>query len=434
MNTPLETAAVLLLHGDQVLVRDFGRRTALPQLQIRSLRRPAEELTSAIREAWKVDTVLLFRSSSSVYIAESMITFRPTRCDLRWVHQHELADDLLECENRRLHRSVQELEQFCNQSDAPFARTGWLRKLLHWVEERISAESPSLVYGVRQLNAGPQFTLLRIETSRGVLWFKATGGPNASECEITLCLAKLYPRFIALPIAHHSVWNGWLSHDVQGRLLCDLPSCLAWQCAGDELAQLQVASSTHIPSLLDAGCLDLRGPALRRNLDEFIEVFCGVERSEGHTSLSFERRLRDVLSEAIDVMEAINLPACLNHTDPNPENLVLKDEQCVFLDWAGAAVSSPLLTLEYLLRYCGGSPEFSERRETVSRRYMRRLSEGFAVEPLARAKQHSAQLAAYGFLISQPNWRESAAPDRGRTFARICRLIVGSADCVSTVA
>lgn len=428
VNSSFQTAPVLLLSGHQALMRGSGDKISLPRLQVRPHRRPAEEMTSAIREAWGTEAVVLFRSSSSVYIAESISAPLKSSCDYNWVSRRELVDNyLLESDRILLQESLRQLERFGDQPDAPFAQLGWFRHLLQWIEDRVPGVSPSVCY--RQLNAGPQFTLIRLDMSLGALWFKATGGPYAKECRITLHLAELCPGFIAPPIAHHCAWNGWLSHEVEGHLLCDLPSCAAWRLVGDQLAQLQLTSSSHILSLLADGCLDLRASALRRDLDDFIEVFRRSASSE-ETSNVAEQRLRDTLLGAIEGMEATELPACLNHMDPNPENLLLTDERCVFLDWAGAGISSPLLSLEYLLRHCMGVSGALENREALSEGYMRRWSEGFASEALLKAKRHSARLAAYAFLTSQVNWRESEAPDQARTFVRICRFIFGSADQV----
>ncbi|MGC2332364.1 MAG: hypothetical protein WA581_12990, partial [Candidatus Acidiferrales bacterium] len=76
----------------------------------------------------------------------------------------------------------------------PFAKPGWMEELLAWVTEQIEPLGLRLTGEFRQLNASPNFSLVRIETNGTAVWFKATGEPNSHELRVSVALARHFPR------------------------------------------------------------------------------------------------------------------------------------------------------------------------------------------------------------------------------------------------
>jgi hypothetical protein len=61
--------------------------------------------------------------------------------------------------------------------------------------------------------------------------------------------------------------------------------------------------------------------------------------------------LRLHLEEALSILDHSNIPDALGHLDLNPGNVVVSDDNCIFLDWAQAYVGHPFLTFQYLSEY-----------------------------------------------------------------------------------
>jgi hypothetical protein len=159
-----------------------------------------------------------------------------------------------------------------DSSVGPFARLDWFKELREWVQTVIEPSGFHLNERFRQLNASPSFSLVRFETDGPAVWFKAVGEPNQREFPITSTLAQLFPNYLPGILATRPDWNGWLTREVAGKLLCDVQEVALWERAAAALAELQIESIDHGARVLAAGARDLGATALSKLIQPFIEI------------------------------------------------------------------------------------------------------------------------------------------------------------------
>jgi len=263
------------------------------------------------------------------------------------------------------------------------------------------------------LNASPTFSLIRLETDDGALWFKATGEPNAHELPVSLLLARLFPGHVPRILGVHHSWNGWLSTEASGTALDEISDCSAWERAAEGLAELQIASIGKSAELLEAGCKDLRISKLKERIDPFLArmaEFMSVQekRSPEPLSTSELASLGEGLKESCSLLQSFGLPDTLGHIDFNPGNILVSPDRCVFLDWAEGCVSYPLITFEYLREHIGRSGVHEpSAHERLTAAYVRPWGSFYSPDDLTRALAVSPLIAVFAYAIASEAWRAS---------------------------
>src|SRR5262249_33510396 len=241
----------------------------------------------------------------------------------------------------------------------------------------------------QQFNTEPTFALVRLETNGPALWFKAVGEPNLREYGITLAISALFPSFVPELIAAHPAWNGWLSKEVEGRQLGD-SSTLLWERAARALGELQTVSVDKIQTLLNAGCRDLRCESLLSFVDPFMNRMTELmaEQRKSPPARLTEPELQSLaerMKVAIEAWANLQIPDSIGHLDLNPENLLISEHRCIFLDWAEAYVGPPFLTFEYL---CGCASRLAPDEVNLSANsYFGCWREHVSAQALSRAQE-----------------------------------------------
>jgi len=308
--------------------------------------------------------------------------------------------------------ALDELDSYARgEKTGPFARPGWLRELFQWVEEQTSPLGLRPTGKFRQLNASPTFSLLRLATNDGALWFKATGEPNAHELVVSLVLARLFPRHVPRILGVHRSWNGWLSAEVSGTALDEISDCFTLEQAAGELAELQIASIGKSRELLEGKCKDLRISGVVKFIDPFLARmadFMAAQEKKSPAPLSNSElaSLGDGLKESCSLLQSFSLPDTLGHIDFNPGNILVSPDHCVFLDWAEGCVTNPLITFEYLRRHMERSGVKEPAADArLSAAFLRPWTAFFSPEDLRRALAAVPPVAVLVHAISSDAWR-----------------------------
>jgi hypothetical protein len=287
-----------------------------------------------------------------------------------------------------------------------------------------------------QLNATPTFSLMRIETSGGAVWFKATGEPNARELPISISLDRLFPDYVPRVLGVHPTWNGWLSEEAPGRTLEESSDSQAWAEAARTLAELQIASVPKTTMLIAAGCRDLRLRELSRRIDPFVHRMSdlmALQKKQPPQVLKDAEleSLGDYLKDALCRLEQHRMPSTLGHLDLNPGNIVVSPSGCRFLDWAEASVTHPLFTFEYLWEHLQRrSPGCHVAREAFVSAYLRPWQSFFSPETIAQAMAYSPLLALFAYAIAGEKWSSPETfqnPALGGYFRGLARRAYGEA-------
>src|SRR5260370_12298139 len=253
-------------NASEILLAQDGSGWTLPRVAIRPRQRLAEQLVSGVNEKWGLETYCLFVPNPS-----RVRTGDGTKCAVMesarhndkapsgtcWMPVSAAADCSDAGEAVAIRESLEELDSYARGArPGPFARPGWLRELFLWVEEQVSPLGLRVTGRFRQWNASPTFSLIRLETNDGALWFKATGEPNSHELTVSLLLARLFPGHVPRILGVHTSWNGWLSTEASGTALDEISDSSAWERVAEALAELQIASIGKSREL-EARCPDV---------------------------------------------------------------------------------------------------------------------------------------------------------------------------------
>jgi hypothetical protein len=420
----LDTYRLLITRreGSEILVVGNGPDWSLPRTEIPSHQRLAEQLTTAIRKTFELESFCLFvasphsseQSGPSVDCAvmESVKPNGPVPAGTCWMPAgvFDRCRDAEETEAVR--NALGELISYgIGEKPGPFGRAGWLRELFPWAQEQVAPLGLRLTGSFRQLNASPRFSLIRLETDGIALWFKATGKPNEHELAVTLSVARLFPRHVPRILGIHSAWNGWLSAEASGIQLDDIAECTAWERAAESLADLQISSIGKCSELLEGQCKDLRLARLAELIDPFVErmgefMAAQEKRTPAPLARTELASLREGLEESCELLASFHLPDTLGHVDFNAGNILVSPDRCIFLDWAEGSIIHPFVTFEYLRQHIERSavrePAGCER---IAAAYLRSWQVFFSPELLRRVMAIIPLIAVFVYAVAGDAWR-----------------------------
>jgi hypothetical protein len=411
-------------NASEILLLPNGSGWALPRLEIHAHQRLAEQLTGEVNRAWGVEAYCLLIPSLSTCsqdgepkcaVMESVQPNYDVPNGTFWVRSVAVDGCVEAREARLIPEALKELHVYAEDEKAgPFARPGWLAELFRWTQEQVAPLGLRLTGAFQQLNASPTFSLIRLETEGGAVWFKATGEPNSHEMCFTVALARLFPQSVPQILGIHWGWNGWLSAEAAGTSLDQITDFSAWEHAAEELAELQIASIGRTAELLQTAQLkDLRLPRLAGRIDPFLarmsELMATQEkRSPAPLAEPELGALAEGLKESCALLESFRLPNTLGHIDFNPGNILVSQDQCVFLDWSEACIANPFLTFEYLREHLARTgieePAASERLVAA---YLRPWASFYSPDELRRALALSPLIAVFAYAVANDSWRSA---------------------------
>jgi hypothetical protein len=420
----LETYRVIVLDrsGTEVLLVPNGQYHILPRVEVPRWQRVAENLTTAIKSEWGQEVVGLFElpatnSGTLYFAAESLRLRRDSDVPTRWVPISALGQDSLE---PRDYAAIDEVSKVSKGEIGgafvgPFARPGWFCDLRNWIDSVIEPMGFHANGEFRQLNASASFILLRFEADGTAVWFKAVGEPNLKEFAITCALAQLFPDYLPPMLGTRPDWNGWLSREIQGKLLSEIQEQASWERTAAALARLQVESVGRGLQILGAGAHHLSSMALSRLIEPFVNVVAQLmQRQTKVPPAVLDSKdllaLTESLQSAVDATEATGIPETLGHLDLNPGNIVISEKRCAFLDWAEAYIGNPLFSLEYLLQHARrtlGVDSQSERRIVTA--YSAQWDGIISPAAIVDALSFAPLLAVFAYAVGNDTWRQAAS-------------------------
>jgi thiamine kinase-like enzyme len=398
--------------GSHLLLQD---RDLLPEMSIPSFTRPAEEITSRLKDVWGLPAVVLWTQPIATDVNHYYAVLEGCKLDWRirqgldWVAIQTAATCLNEVQAKAVeecHAKALKLPM-CVDSE-PFSRLGWIYGVQEWIEDVIT---PRAITGFSQLGGSENTAIVRFETTESPVWFKAVGEADPQEFQTTQILSTLFPKYLPRILAFDGSRKAWLMEN-GGQSLRHYQHLDAWKTVAQRLSALQIESLSRTSDLLEAGCCDMRSTTLLSLVDSFFEVMHDLmKRQTKSPPRPLEKRelfeLEASLREALNELSALGIPDALGHSDFNPGNILITPDRCVFIDWSAAHVGNPFLTLEYLLahrrRTCPAPQgEGQDLREVYAQCWLTRLQP----EQTARALQLTPMVAVYASAISTNSWRD----------------------------
>jgi len=350
---------------DEMLLGTDGTKFALPLISIPAHERIAANINRVVEEELGLHVVSLYevfpgdqkRPAEIFYHAAVTAQSRESTPEgMYWTCVRSLNASSFSC-----HDDFAAIESFRSGLESkrrtadPFLKPNWFAGVTCWVEESLRRHSRQLTGPFQQLNASSTFSLIRFETDKTPVWFKAVGTPNIQEFPVTLALARVCPAFLSKILASKTEWNAWLAEEAPGTSLSSGAEICQWESAAASLAHLQILALPAAEEMCTAGARDLRSLHLFSLVAPFFEFLAECSREsqlqdlDGFGSRDFHE-LGAATQDTLTALDKLHLAESIGHMDLNPQNVFCAGKDCVFLDWAEAFVGCPFFSFEYLLQ------------------------------------------------------------------------------------
>jgi hypothetical protein len=215
----------------------------------------------------------------------------------------------------------------------------WLAGAHAWIR----AHAPGDVLAIEQPHVRPWSTAMRVETTDGVVWFKANSDAHRHEAAATALLARVRPDALPELVAHDPETGWMLVRDAGERLrgLVDRERSLArWLDVLPLYARLQLDAAPLADALLADGVPDRRLAFLP---DQFDRMLDRIEDGDAY------RRLVPLVHERAERLAVCGIPETIQHDDLHDAQVFVRGGRYLFTDWGDAVVTHPFLSMSVAL-------------------------------------------------------------------------------------
>jgi hypothetical protein len=305
----------------------------------------------------------------------------------------------------------------------------WLAESRAWIDAELAGLGLAVSGAVEQPHVRPWSTVLRIPTTAGDVWFKASMPAVAYEVGVLPVLVARRPDRLPRLLATDRD-RGWMLQADGGtrlrELLAEHPDPSRWEAVLPLYADLQLAVAADRDEILAAGAPDRR---LAR-LPALYEDLLARQRSLSADELSRLGELAPTVSRLCGELAAHELPETIQHDDLHDGNVFVRDGAYVFFDWGDSCVAHPFFTLHVTMRVLAynlgveeGAPELDRYRDAYLEPWtslrtraelLRALGPADLLGGIARAL--AWQLVSDGVQPAARDEYEDAVVDRLRTF------------------
>jgi hypothetical protein len=233
----------------------------------------------------------------------------------------------------------------------------WFAQASAWIHLQLEQQGIQAHGSIEQPHARPWSTVLRVPTSVGDLYFKATAPMLAHEPALTEALSRWRPDCMLQLLAIDRD-RGWMLMRDGGVTLRSQIQSVAdirrWHDILPIYAEVQIQMSSRCDELLAFGTLDRRLTTLPAQYEQLLAdtTALRVDLPDGLTAQEY-RRLRDLRPQVTLLCEQLaqyHIPETLHHDDFHDANILVRDDRFVFSDWGESCVAHPFFTLLVMLR------------------------------------------------------------------------------------
>ncbi|HYI15139.1 MAG TPA: phosphotransferase [Thermomicrobiales bacterium] len=302
-----------------------------------------------------------------------------------------------------------------------WATPEWRAEMDGWIEQRLAERGIRVTGAIEQPHLYPWSTVMRVPTSEGLVYAKATMAGFDHEPRLTLALAGWRPDLMPDVLAIDDA-RGWMLTRDAGPMLrtitrTDPPNLAPWLEILPRYAELQIEMIPRRDELLALGAIDHRLATLPDQLalmladDESLRIGPpdGLTDEEIEQLLAIIPRFAEICAE----LAGYGIPETLQHDDFHDGNIFIGGGRVIFADWAECCVAHPFITLRVTLRasaHFAGMPEDAAPIVAMRDAYL---------EPWTRFVPQPDLLRA--FTLSQ----QIANVARTRTWHRVITLLTG---------
>lgn len=317
------------------------------------------------------------------------------------------------------------IEKALGQMDPDSEAVGgfaWYEQVRAWLETKL-ADLGYSIGELEQWNGRIGGVLLRVVTDGPDLWFKAASDFNVREMTIAQLLAERSPAHFPHILASEPKWNAFLLEHIEGRELYDCEDLRVWEETAKLLADVQMAWTGHGDQLLRAGAADLRASTMYEKIPAFLDHV--EEAMHRQPKTPPERLTRVDLGELGITLKALCADLAtlecaegLANADFSPHNTLITERGPVFIDWAEACVSLPLIAGEYLWnRMVIESPHRVLWQDALRAAYLGRWKERYGAQAVEQAARLLPAFSLFAVAMFYHE-RESKGPSPYDSYLR----------------
>lgn len=220
-----------------------------------------------------------------------------------------------------------------------------------WIRAEAKRNSIQLTGEIEQPHAYAWSTVMRVPSSEGTLFFKATAGETIYEIALTEKLAGWFPDYLPDILAVDTI-RGWMLMRDGGETLRGsirpTKDVKPWEPVITKYAELQIGLAEHVDEILALGIPDYRLAALPALYTQLLtdEESMMIDQEKGLTTADF-RQLQNLTSRFEQIcanLAAFGIPESINHGDFHDGNILVKNGRITFFDWGDANVTHPFVS------------------------------------------------------------------------------------------
>ena len=224
----------------------------------------------------------------------------------------------------------------------------WLADVHAWIAEGIGELGARRTGSTEQPHVRPWSTVLRVPTSDGVLWFKASAPALVHEAAVLDVLARCRPDAVPelVSVDHDRGWMLMRDGGVRLReIIAEERDLGRWCAVLPRYAGLQLALADHADELVVLGAPDRRLATLPAQFEGLLAEVGGLTADE-------RERLTGLVPDVVEMcrgLAAIGIPETIQHDDLHDGQVFVRDGRYLFFDWGDSCVSHPFFTMAVTL-------------------------------------------------------------------------------------
>lgn len=228
----------------------------------------------------------------------------------------------------------------------------WQKQAHDWIRSQTKRNDIQITGDIEQNHAYAWSTVMRMPTSEGLLFFKATAGETLFEIALTEKLASWFPDCMPQLVAADAKRGWMLMRDGGEQLRASIrptKDIKPWEPVIRRYSELQIGLIDHVTQILSLGIPDHRLIVLPSLYEQLLadEASLMIGQEKGLTVDEF-RQVREQLPRFKEIcaqLAAYGIPETLNNGDFHDGNILLKGGRITFFDWGDATVTHPFVSL-----------------------------------------------------------------------------------------
>lgn len=227
--------------------------------------------------------------------------------------------------------------------------TGVPPSAYRWIRDRLAELGLAITGRIEQPHLQPWSTVLRIPTTDGDLYFKASAPVQAFEVPLLAVLREDFADRLPEVLAY-DVERAWMLMRDAGVPLREVVKTRRdvhhWLATVPLYAEIQIAAAQRVPGLVDLGVPDMR---LARLPDVFDELVSRAALAANERAALGDLRPR--LAALCEELAHDGIPETLQHNDLHFNNVLVRDGRHRIFDWGDSSISHPFQTMRITISF-----------------------------------------------------------------------------------